>query len=100
MNSIIKVIKSVSAIILVFILILPVNSYASPQKNPWAKKGYGTAYLSQVGKMENAKFSFKYAHNAFGATPSVSYPWGVSFGFQGAEYTYLPDEIVNSQKDF
>lgn len=42
----------------------------------------------------DVKLSFKYGHNQFGPAVSVSYPWGVSFGLDGAETIFQPDEIV------
>lgn len=50
--------------------------------------------LSQTGKVNDVKLSFKYGHNQFGPAVSVSYPWGVSFGLDGAETIFQPDEIV------
>lgn len=46
------------------------------------------------GKVNDVKLSFKYGHNQFGPAVSVSYPWGVSFGLDGAETIFQPDEIV------
>lgn len=60
----------------------------------YVKSGSGTICLSQTGKVNDVKLSFKYGHNQFGPAVSVSYPWGVSFGLDGAETIFQPDEIV------
>ena len=60
----------------------------------YVKSGSGEICLSQTGKVNDVKLSFKYGHNYFGPAVSVSYPWGVSFGLSGAEAIYQPDEIV------
>lgn len=62
----------------------------------YAKSGYGTIYLSCVGKVSNVKLQFKYAHSAITAgAPTVSAPWGVSFGFEHATEIYVPTSVVN-----
>ena len=60
------------------------------------KSGSGIMYLIQEGKANNAKFSMKYGHNTIGTSPSIGYPWGVSFSFSNAESIFMPDEIVTS----
>lgn len=62
----------------------------------YVKAGSGTMALSQTGKQNDAKFSFKYGHNEVLAAPSVGYPWGVSFSLEGAESIFMPSEIVYS----
>lgn len=56
----------------------------------WCESGYGTMTLSQAGLDNNAKFSFKYAHDTMGITPSVSAPWGIGFSFDHAEDIFTP----------
>ena len=58
--------------------------------------GVGDMALSQTGKVNDVKFAFKYAHNRIGATPSVSYPWSLSFEFTSAEDVYQPSSVVYS----
>lgn len=60
----------------------------------YVKSGSGRICLSQTGKVNDVKLSFKYGHNQLGPAVSVSYPWGVSFGLEGAESIFQPDEIV------
>lgn len=62
----------------------------------YVKSGSGTMALSQTGRQNDAKFSFKYGHNEILAAPSVGYPWGVSFSLEGAESIFMPPEIVYS----
>lgn len=62
----------------------------------YVKSGSGTMALSQTGRQNDAKFSFKYGHNELLAAPSVGYPWGVSFSLEGAESIFMPSEIVYS----
>lgn len=52
--------------------------------------GYGTMALSQTGQVNDAKFAFKYGHNRIGLAPSIAYPWGVGFTFEGSEVDYSP----------
>lgn len=56
--------------------------------------GVGNMALSQVGCMYNVKFSFKYAHNTIGATPSVGLPWSVGFSFESAEDIFTPPSVL------
>lgn len=62
--------------------------------NYYVKSGEGYMCLSQTGKVNDVKLSFKYGHNQIGPAVSVSYPWGISFGLEGAETIYQPREIV------
>lgn len=60
----------------------------------YVKSGKGYMCLSQTGKVNDVKLSFKYGHNQLGPAVSVSYPWGISFGLEGAETIFQPKEIV------
>ncbi|EJX04903.1 hypothetical protein EVA_06992 [gut metagenome] len=62
--------------------------------NYYVQSGHGTMALSQTGKINDVKFAFKYGHNQLGPAVSVSYPWGIGFGLEGAETIFQPNEIV------
>lgn len=62
----------------------------------YAYYGIGSVTLTQKGKADNAKFTFKYAHNKVGLVPSVSIPIGVSFSFTNSPSIYTPNSILNS----
>lgn len=62
-----------------------------------AAEGYGTMALAQTGLVNNAKFTAKYAHTqVIPSSPSVSYPWGVGFGFTNADVIFKPTEVLTS----
>lgn len=63
----------------------------------WSKAGYGTMKLTETGLVNNAKFSFAYAHNELGVTPSVNVPAGIGVSFSHAETVFRPKSIVSSQ---
>lgn len=60
----------------------------------FARKGTGMIALSQVGRVENVKFQFKYGHNTFLTDISLALPVGVGFSLRGAEEIY-PSGVKN-----
>ena len=61
----------------------------------WPKEGFGTIFLSQQGRADNAKLEMKYGHAGTAVVPSIS-KGGVGFSFRNVMSTFAPPAIVNS----
>ena len=60
----------------------------------YVKSGYGIMCLSQTGKVNDVKFTFKYDHNETGLVPSVGFPWSIGFTLEEAETVFVPPQLV------
>ena len=60
----------------------------------YVKSGYGIMCLSQTGKVNDVKFTFKYGHNETGLVPSVGFPWSIGFTLEEAETVFVPPQLV------